>query len=308
MTLVSIITPSFNQARYLEQTILSVLEQDYPRIEYLIVDGGSTDGSRDIIRKYAHRLAWWVSEKDTGQAEAINKGLIRARGEVVAWLNSDDYFFPDTISEVAGLFNTHPNIVMIYGDMLAIDELGRTINHLTYKQLDLEELLCFQIIGQPAVFIRRAVLDKTGLLDPSFHYLLDHQLWIRIAQYGPMLHMSRIWAAARFHPAAKNRSQAEGFGREALRILDWVATDASLYPIFTRNSRRVFASAYRVNSRYLMDGGQSWPSIKAWLHSFIIHPPTALARMNILAGSMLNLVGLRSVREAFLRRRRDHLA
>ena len=182
MTLVSIITPSYNQAKYLEQTILSVLDQDYPTIEYIVMDGASTDGSVDIIRKYADKLAYWESVKDKGQADAINKGFARATGEIIAWLNSDDYYLPGTVSAAVKIFEQNPDVVLVYGNMLAVDANGQTFNTLTYKQLTLEDLLSFQIIGQPAVFMRRSALQKTSGLDFSFHFLLDHLLWIQIAK------------------------------------------------------------------------------------------------------------------------------
>ncbi|HQV94448.1 MAG TPA: glycosyltransferase family 2 protein, partial [Anaerolineales bacterium] len=224
MPLISIITPSFNQARYLEQTIQSVLGQDYPRIEYIVVDGASTDGSVEIIEKYGRRggvsppkITWWISEKDSGQADAINKGLVRATGDIVAWLNSDDYYLPSAVSAAMKLFEENPEVVLVYGNMLAVDEYGNPFNMLNYKQLTLQDLLCFQIIGQPAVFFRRSVLEKTGMLDSTFHFLLDHHLWIRIAQHGKILHVNQTWAAARYHAEAKNRAKAAEFGREAFR-------------------------------------------------------------------------------------------
>ncbi len=188
MTLVSIITPSYNQAAYLEQTILSVLNQDYAPIEYIVVDGASKDASVEIIKKYADRLAYWVSEKDGGQAEAINKGFARATGEIIAWLNSDDYYLEGAVSAAVKIFEANPDVVLVYGNMLAVDEHGKTFNTLTYKQLTLEDLLCFQIIGQPAVFMRRSALQKTNSLDATFHFLLDHFLWIQLAQHGRILH------------------------------------------------------------------------------------------------------------------------
>ena len=139
MTLVSIVTPSFNQSAYFEQTIRSVLEQDYPDIEYIVIDGASTDGSVDIIKKYSPRLAYWISEKDLGQADAINKGMRRAKGEIVAWLNSDDYYLPGAIKSAVTTFESNPQAVMVYGNMLAVDQTGQTINQLRYRQLTLED-------------------------------------------------------------------------------------------------------------------------------------------------------------------------
>ena len=304
MKLVSIITPSFNQAAYLEQTILSVLGQDYPRIEYIVIDGASTDGSVDVIRKHESKLAYWVSEKDRGQADAINKGFARATGDIMDWLNSDDYYLPGAVSAAAKVFEENPDVAMVYGNMLAVDEHGKIFNTLSYRQLTLEDLLCFQIIGQPAVFMRRAALDDLRL-EPSFHLLLDHHLWIQIAQRGRILHVPQTWAAARYHAEAKNRAKAAEFGREAFRILEIVAQDANLAPALAKANRRARASAHRVDARYLLDGGQPAAALSAWMQALFIHPPTALARLNLLVSSILNLLGLGKLREAVLRQREE---
>ena len=303
MNLVSIITPSYNQASYLEQTIQSVLGQDYPRIEYIVVDGASTDDSFEIIKKYNDRLAFWISEKDSGQAEAINKGFARAKGEILAWLNSDDYYLPDTISAVVKCFEENPDVVMVYGDMLAVDGDGQTINVLKYKQLSLEDLLCFQIIGQPSVFFRRSALEKTGLLDTSFHFMLDHHLWIRLAQQGRILYVPQVWSAARYHAEAKNRARAAEFGREAFRVLDWAKTQPVLAEAVSGVGRRALASANRYDARYLLDGGQPVPALGAWFRALFLHPPTALARLNILISAILELMGLSKLRRLILQRR-----
>lgn len=303
MTLVSIVTPSYNQAAYLEQTIQSVLEQDYPRIEYIVIDGGSTDNSVEIIQKYADRLAYWVSEKDNGQAEAINKGFARASGDILAWLNSDDYYLLNTVSLAARCFEQNPDVVMIYGDMYAVDGEGEIINILRYKQLSLEDLLCFQIIGQPSVFFRRSALEKTGPLETNFHFMLDHHLWIRLAQQGRILHIPQVWAAARYHANAKNRAQAAGFGREAFRVLDWAKEQPGLAEAISGMSRRARASAHRFDARYRLDGGQNVSALAAWTRALFIHPPTAFARLNILVSALLKLTGLSRLREAILQRR-----
>ncbi len=304
MTLVSIITPSYNQAAYLEQTILSVLSQDHPRIEYIVVDGASTDGSVEIIKKYAGRFAYWVSEKDHGQAEAINKGFARATGDIVAWLNSDDYYLQGTVRAAVKVFEENPDVVLVYGNMLAVDEHGKTFNTLTYGQLSLEDLLCFQIIGQPAVFMRHFALRKTGGLNPDFHFLLDHLLWIQIARQGSILHVDQTWSAARYHAEAKNRAKAAEFGCEAIRIFEVVAQDKDLAPVLAKVSRRARASTHRVDARYLLDGGQPAKALSAWIRALLIHPPTALARMNIFVSAALNLLGLGAMRDAVLKGRK----
>ena len=307
MTLVSIVTPSYQQSAFLEQTLLSVLQQDHAEIEYLVVDGGSTDGSQEIIQKYANRLAWWVSEKDQGQADALNKGFAHAHGEIVAWLNSDDTYLPGAVAAAVRAFEAYPQAALVYGDTIAMDEEGQMINILQYRQLTLEDLLCFQIIGQPAVFMRRGAFEDAGGLDTSFHFLLDHQLWIKIAQRGKMIKIDQTWARARYHSLAKNRIQAAEFGRDAFRILDWAAGQSALQPVLAKVARRARASAYRLDARYLLDSGQPSHALAAWLHAFAIHPPTALARLNLAGGALLQLLGLGRVREIILERRRQRL-
>jgi glycosyltransferase involved in cell wall biosynthesis len=307
MNLISIITPSYNQGAFLEQTIQSVLGQAYPYIEYMVVDGASTDGSVEIIRKYADKLAGWVSEKDSGQADAINKGLARAKGEILAWLNSDDYYLPGAVSAAMTVFDQNPEVVLVYGDMLAVDEDGRAINTLKYRQLSMQDLLCFQIIGQPSAFFRRDALEKAGMLDTTYHCLLDHHLWVRLAQHGSILHVDQTWAAARYHPEAKNRARAAEFGREAFRLLDWAKSQPGLPEAISGVERRARASAHRVDARYLLDGGQPASALSAWMRALIIHPPTALARLNIFVSAILNLMGLGFVRTTFLSRRSNRV-
>jgi len=228
--------------------------------------------------------------------------LTLLRNIKASW-NSDDYYLEGTVSAAMKIFEENPDTVLVYGNMLAVDEHGKTFNTLNYKQLTLEDLLCFQIIGQPAVFMRRSALQKTGGLDPTFHFLLDHHLWIRIAQQGKILHVPQTWAAARYHAEAKNRAKAAEFGREAFRILESVEQDGNLAPILAKVNRRTRASTHRVDSRYLLDGGQPVAALLAWMKALFIHPPTALARMNIFVSAILNLLGLGKLREKILERR-----
>lgn len=304
MTLsVSIITPSFNQAGYLEQTIRSVLAQDYSALEYFVIDGGSTDGSREIIQKYEQRLAGWVSEPDRGQAEAINKGFARASGDVVAWLNSDDVYQPGAIRAAVEAFQQNPQAGLVYGNLLSIDETSRPFNLQTFAPRTLPDLMSFRIIGQPAVFLRRAVLEQAGLLDLSYHYLLDHHLWLRVAQIVPIVHIPRTLAAARYHPAAKNRAHTREFGREAFRLTAWMAADSRFATLFARHRRRILAGAHRLNAFYLLDGGFYTESLVAYARAFAYHPPTVLPDLHRVLYALLAPFGLHRLRPLYERLR-----
>jgi glycosyltransferase involved in cell wall biosynthesis len=302
--LVSIITPSFNQALYLEDTLRSVLEQDYPNIEYLVVDGGSTDGSQEIIQKYENRINWWVSEKDNGQAEAINKGFRRAQGEIVAWLNSDDMYAQGAIRKAVDALEQNEELGMVFSNVFSIDAHNEVFNIMRYGDWGLAELMAFNIIGQPGVFMRRAALEKAGLMDLRYQYLLDHQLWLRIAEIAPVQYMDETLAAARFHAAAKNVAMAAEFGREAFEIMDWMQTRPGLTDIFTRDRRKILAGAYRLSARYLQDGGRNGKALGHYLKSLWYHPATAWRenrRMLFALASLFLPVG--RLRENFIRQR-----
>jgi hypothetical protein len=292
LPLVSIITPSYNQAEFLEQTILSVLEQDYPNIEYIVVDGGSSDGSVEIIKKYAPRLAWWVSEKDAGQADALNKGFARARGEIVAWLNSDDVYEPGAVRQAVAALQQNPQAGFVYAKLHSIDSRGETFNTINYRPFNLADLLSFHIIGQPTVFMRAAVQRQAGALDVSYRYLLDHHLWLRMLRLAPVHYVPAVWAAARHHPAAKNVAQARGFGAEAFRILDWAKGEPVLGDSLAHSARRARAGAHRFNARYLLDGGEAWAALKEYGRVFLLRPGMALQHWRRILYAALSVIGL----------------
>lgn len=289
--LVSIITPSFNQAKYLEKTITSVIQQDYPYIEYLVVDGDSTDGSQAIIKKHERQINWWISEPDQGQAEAINKGLSRASGDIVAWLNSDDFYLPGAIKKVLDVFRQHPDSVFIYGDVLAVNAAGEQLNHMRYQQWGLVDLMKFNIIGQSSVFINRAAIHQTGLLDLSFHFLLDHQLWLRLAQKGPILYLPELLSGAHFHPQSKNVARAGEFGQEAYQIVEWMQTNPALKDLFVANVKKIWAGAHRINARYLLDGDQPWQAFKTYIKCLGMDMPTAMSEWYRILFSLAAALG-----------------
>jgi glycosyltransferase involved in cell wall biosynthesis len=306
---VTIVTPSYNQASFLEQTMLSVLGQDYPDLEYMVVDGASSDGSVDIIRKYAaagdagRKLAWWVSERDHGQAEAINKGLARATGDIVAWLNSDDVYQPGAIQAAVDAFQQHPQAGLVFGDVLSIDGDNRVINLMHFGDYGLDDLVTFHIISQPGVFMRRSVLQKAGLLDTRYHYLLDHQLWLRMAREAGVVYVPRNLAAARFHAGAKNVAQAARFGQEAYNILEWMQTQPVLGDRLQALKKRAWAGAHKFNARYLLDGSQPWPALKSYARSLACHAPTALPEWHRMLYAILCLLGLERLRQPYLKLR-----
>lgn len=214
----SIITPSFNQAQYLEQTILSVISQNYPNLEYIIIDGGSTDGSVEIIKKHEKHLAYWVSEKDNGQSDAINKGLKKATGEIVAWLNSDDLYLPKTLQTVNAIFQSNPDVDLIYGDVINFYEGHKKTNY-HINQFEYYDFLSRVSIHQPAVFWRKKILDKIGYLDESLHYLMDYDLWMRIFLKYKTIKANSVFAKFRIHNVSKTSSNPKELYLEYRKIL-----------------------------------------------------------------------------------------
>jgi glycosyltransferase involved in cell wall biosynthesis len=238
--LVSIVTPSFNQARFLEATIQSVLSQDDAKLEYLIVDGGSTDGSVEIIKRYADRLAWWVSEPDRGQTDAINKGFARAQGEILAWLNSDDTYLPHAVSEAVSYLRDHPEAGMVYGDANLIDENGQVIGRFPARQTDYRRLMRGHVhIPQQASFFRAELWRQVGPLDPTFYFAMDYDLWVRLARISKLHYNPHIWANFRLHGAGKTAASDDRCWPEMLRVhrreggspLSWLALKAKIRPL-----------------------------------------------------------------------------
>jgi glycosyltransferase involved in cell wall biosynthesis len=307
LPLVSIVTPSYNQAQFLEKTLRSVLDQDYPNIEYLVVDGGSTDGSVDLIKKYANRLRWWVSEKDSGQAEAINKGLSRAKGVYIAWINSDDYYMPGAVSEAVNALTALPEVGFVFGNVRVVDQDEKTLNNLSYGDWNITDLMSFRIIGQPAVFMRRSILEKTGFLDQSYHLLLDHQLWIRLALVAGMQYLPSMWASAHYHEDCKNLAMAADFGKEAARIVEWMQRSPHFAGLFDQNRKRILAGAMRLNAFYLLDAKEYPAAFRAYWKAFWLNPATVKPEWYRMLYALFAPLGLDGLKRRFLANRSKKL-
>jgi glycosyltransferase involved in cell wall biosynthesis len=178
---ISIITPSYNQGQFIEETIRSVLLQGYPNLEYIIIDGGSTDNSVEVIKKYERWLAYWVSEPDKGQSAAINKGWKKSTGEILAWLNSDDLYFPHALNTIVKYFSMNPDSLVVYGNCDVLAKNGKRIDSIRNVPFNAYRLLYFNYIPQPSLFLRKRIFDKVELLDSALHYIMDWDLLLRVA-------------------------------------------------------------------------------------------------------------------------------
>ena len=228
---ISVVTPSFNQGAFLEAAMRSVLDQRYPNLEYLVLDGGSTDGSAEIIRRHESQLAYWHSRKDAGQADAIATGFAMATGEILCWLNSDDLFLPGALQFVGEFFRGHRRADFLYGNRVVIDRDGREIaRHFWPWHLTRAHWALGQPLAQECCFWRRALYEQVGGIDRSRFFVMDYDLFFRMWRAGRFRKTSRFLGALRQHDETKNaRSQdvrerelAEARARYGLRQPGWL--------------------------------------------------------------------------------------
>jgi len=285
LPLVSIITPSLNQARFIEETILSVKRQDYPNIEHIVIDGGSTDGTLDILRKYDKEIIW-ISEPDKGQSDAINKGIRLARGEIIGWLNSDDTYELNAVRIAVEHFLKYPNAAVIYGDCNIIDDKGRLVRHRKNKPFNLKDAVMKTPVQQPESFIRKHVLEDIGMLDLNLQYSMDYDLWIRIGlREYTFIYIPYTLANFRLHAESKSQSdlpfKVEPF--EKVYICDKLLRNSEISPevraaLIAEKRRAIFNIAYmyyrnanfQESRKYLIRLLRTSPPIREYKRTMIL--------------------------------------
>jgi len=295
---VSIVTPSFNQGAFIAETINSVLAQDYPAIEYLVMDGASEDETVEVLRGYGGRLRW-VSEPDSGQSAAINKGWRMVSGEILAWLNSDDLLLPGAIAAVAAEFREHPDAMLVYGDGDYIDENGKLIGSYATRPYDYAALLksVNNFIPQPAMFIRRAALEQVGWLDEKLHYVMDYDLCLKIGARWPVRYVPRRLAALRLHTAAKSLRAVAAFGPEVVSVIEGLFASGTLPPHLQSHHAEALNNA-RLYAAYCCFWSGEAAQARGWLGEVWRHTPVQHLPRRFLQLVLLTNLGRPGLRAA----------
>jgi glycosyltransferase involved in cell wall biosynthesis len=217
---ITVVTPSFEQGRYIEQTIRSVLDQQYPNLEYVVVDGGSQDATVDILKRYSGRLARWSSERDEGQADAVRKGFSNTSGEIMAYLNSDDMLLPGSLASIAHFFLRHPEVDVVYGHRIIVDASGQEVNRWIIPEHDPKTLRWVDWVPQETLFWRRSAWERVGGIDPSFQFAMDWDLLLRFQEAGLVIkRLNRFLGAFRCHPNQKGETSLDTVGRREMELL-----------------------------------------------------------------------------------------
>jgi glycosyltransferase involved in cell wall biosynthesis len=242
---ISIVTPSYNQGDFIEETIRSVLLQGYPNIEYFIIDGGSTDKTIEIIKKYEPWITSWVSERDNGQSSAINKGWRRASGDICSYLNSDDTILKNTLSQIGNFFHKNSTIDMVYGNCYFINEKSQILRTFEGKSYKRSMIFNWELnIGQPSVFFRRKIFHTIGYLNEQYRYVMDFDFWIRTSISHTLEYIPCFLGTMRLHPEAKTIRDFSLFYKEELLSLKMVFSRPDLPREVKRYEKMSFASSY----------------------------------------------------------------
>lgn len=241
--IVSIVIPVLNSERWLDAAIVSVLQQDYPALELIVKDGGSTDGTPAIVQRYADRVVW-VSQPDTGISHALNQGFAQSSGEILGWIGSDDGLTPGAVRAVVDFLTTYPEIGAVYGDCAVIDTTGRTVDVIRPGPFDRQRILGWNYIADPATFVRRALLARVGWLDESLRNVMDHDLWIKFAIHGSMAYLPQTLARFRVHTASTTNRHVRRAGEETIRVVTRAFADPAMPTELRAAQARALGEAY----------------------------------------------------------------
>ena len=254
---VSIVIPSFNQAGFIADAIESVLNQDYPYLECLVIDGDSTDGTLDVLHRHGDRLRW-ISEPDRGQAHALNKGWRMAHGEILGWLNSDDTYRPGALQAIVAAFQLHPEVGGIYGDCDYISAAGEFLEKYETGPFDLETFFrtSRSPIPQPSMFIRSTVYNHVGPVNEDLHLVIDWEYWLRVGMQYPILYLPRTLATFRVHGSSKSATESLRFGEETTRVYRKMFADCTLPLNLRRYKKEAMNSVLLQAAKYAFDGAQ----------------------------------------------------
>jgi glycosyltransferase involved in cell wall biosynthesis len=276
---VTLVTPSFNQGEFLDETIRSVLDQDYGDIEYLVVDGGSTDESVEIIRRYEDRLAWWASEQDAGQVDALRKGFERATGSLLGWLNSDDVLLPGAVSAVVDAFDDAPEALLIYGDNVLIDERSQEIGPLPARPFDVREMVrtMQNHVPQPGSLFQRRAIDLAPLNAEGYYYF-DFEFVLALGLLGPVERISRAVGGYRLHNVSKSVSEPLRKADDQLRVADAIFAQASLPASVRAVEHEARARAQLTAAEYFYAAGAHRRALAGVLRSVRLAPAAVLPR------------------------------
>lgn len=267
--LVSIVTPSLDQGPFIRATIESILSQDYPNLEYWVMDGGSKDETLEILRSYGDRVSW-VSEPDNGQSQAVNKGWKRSQGEILGWVNADDLLGPLAVRSAVEALLAKQDIGAVYGDTLYIDEADKAIQGYPTRIFNYEVLAgeTENFIPQPSVFMRRNVLEKAGFLNETFHYVMDYDLWLRLGLIAPMEYLPMRMAILRLHPSAKTVKSMSKFANEFASMYESLFSNPALPVSLQQRQFEIMHTAYVHSASFCFWGGKTQMALyflqKAW--------------------------------------------
>lgn len=290
---VTLVTPSYNQGRFLEATVRSVLLQDYPDLEYLVIDGGSEDESVQIIEKYESSLTFWESEPDAGQSHAINKGWRRATGKYLWWLNADDMLMPASLFTTVRFLEDHPHIDLVYGDLIAIDETDHQINRFNYPDFNLASfILKYRSISQPGTLLRKLAQESLGELDEELHFVMDREFWLRMALKGMTLaHIDKPVAYFRIHSQSKTQVGSDQAVKERYLCTTLSLKHPNTPASLLEKKKTVWANTHRVCARVYMKFGDYSAALNEVGAALRLQPIQILST-ELLSTIILSFMGL----------------